>query len=221
MESQWRFSGISIWEHCYYVLHRFSGVPVRVICPDGRTDGGGDVGDGCWTAAAACAATTTTTRPRPSTAPWRQAARFQELDTKPKLRSSSPTAPPLTALCRSSAAARAEYSRVQPNEQSAGFGQSVRVDSIEEYDSSILAKSQSVEQRLLRYVRAGCRSDRPARQCKGSLLPVRARAATTTAALRRGPVVPSVWSVSDQSVSHRVSYGSRTVFCSFATSLLF
>ena len=71
---------------------------------------------------------------------------------------------------------RAEYSRVQPNEQSAGFGQSVRVDSIEEYDSSILAKSQSVEQRLLRYVRAGCRSDRPARQCKGSPLPVTARA---------------------------------------------
>ena len=118
---------------------------------------------------------------------------------------------------------RAEYSRVQPNEQSAGFGQSVRVDSIEEYDSSILAKSQSVEQRLLRYVRAGCRSDRPARQCKGSLLPVTARAARDDdgIALRRGPVVPSVWSVSDQSVSHRVSYGSRTVFCSFATSLLF
>ena len=34
MESYWRFSGKYIWEHCYYVLHRFCGVPVRVICPD-------------------------------------------------------------------------------------------------------------------------------------------------------------------------------------------
>ena len=82
-----------------------------------RTDGGGDVGGGCWTAAA-CAATTTTTRPRPSTAPWRQAARFQELDTKPKLRSSSPTAPRPPCMRRrrlhyvGAAPPRAEYSRV-------------------------------------------------------------------------------------------------------------